>query len=182
MRLIGIRPYRCHQCCERFFTGKPKQRQDEPAPVRKEISLAHDLADAHRSTLRGAGARVGGGDEKQGFVPHGQVSCSRICDGSGTRTAVRDVADTKQEGAYQHCLRHEIHEQLAAAIARLPRHEQQVLALYYYEELTMKDVGRLLGVGESRVSQIHSMALLTLRRRLARSHGGTPAPRLHRNA
>jgi hypothetical protein len=90
MRLIGIRPYRCHQCCERFFTGKPKQRQDEPAPVRKEISLAHDLADAHRSTLRGAGARVGGGDEKQGFVPHGQVSCSRICDGSGTRTAVHN--------------------------------------------------------------------------------------------
>jgi RNA polymerase sigma factor for flagellar operon FliA len=94
--------------------------------------------------------------------------------GERAHSGGRDLADIKQEGAYQHCLRREIHEQLAAAIARLPRHEQQVLALYYYEELTMKDIGRLLGVGESRVSQIHSMALLTLRRRLARSHGGMP--------
>jgi RNA polymerase sigma factor for flagellar operon FliA len=87
----------------------------------------------------------------------------------------RDVADTRQEGAYQHCLRHEMHRQLTSAIARLPRQEQQVLALYYYEELTMKDIGKLLGVGESRVSQIHSMAVLTLRRRLPRSRAGTPS-------
>jgi RNA polymerase sigma factor FliA len=83
--------------------------------------------------------------------------------------ACRDVPDTRQEGAFQRCLYHEVRHELAAAIARLPRKEQQVLALYYYEELTMSDIGRLLGVGESRVSQIHSMALIALRRRLARS-------------
>lgn len=87
----------------------------------------------------------------------------------------RDVPDTGQEGAYQRCLRHEIHQQLTSAIARLPHQEQQVLALYYYEELTMKDIGKLLGVGESRISQIHSMAVLTLRRRLSRSRTGTPS-------
>jgi RNA polymerase sigma factor for flagellar operon FliA len=52
---------------------------------------------------------------------------------------------------------------LADAIAKLPEREQQVLSLYYQEELTMKEVGAVLGVGESRVSQIHSMAVARLR-------------------
>jgi RNA polymerase sigma factor for flagellar operon FliA len=42
-----------------------------------------------------------------------------------------------------------------------------VLSLYYFEELTMKEVGMALGVGESRVSQIHSMAVVRLRARMA---------------
>jgi RNA polymerase sigma factor for flagellar operon FliA len=41
-----------------------------------------------------------------------------------------------------------------------------VLALYYFEELTMKEVGEVLGVGESRVSQIHSQALVHIKSRL----------------
>ena len=52
---------------------------------------------------------------------------------------------------------------LARAIAQLPPREQQVLALYYQEELTMKEAGAVLGVGESRVSQIHSLAVVRLR-------------------
>lgn len=56
---------------------------------------------------------------------------------------------------------------LASAIAELPEREQQVLALYYQEELTMKEVGLVLGVGESRVSQVHSMAITRLRAILA---------------
>jgi RNA polymerase sigma factor for flagellar operon FliA len=52
---------------------------------------------------------------------------------------------------------------LAKAIAQLPAREQQVLALYYQEELTMKETGEVLGVGESRVSQIHSLAVARLR-------------------
>lgn len=50
------------------------------------------------------------------------------------------------------------------------------MALYYYEELTMKDIGAVLGVGESRVSQIHAMALLDLRRKLARPLAGGTQP------
>ena len=48
----------------------------------------------------------------------------------------------------------------------MPEKEQRVLALYYYEELTMKEVGAVLGIGESRVSQIHSLAMVRLRARL----------------
>ena len=57
-------------------------------------------------------------------------------------------------------------ELLARAVADLPEKEQQVLALYYFEELTMKEVGAVLGIGESRVSQIHSLAVSRLRARL----------------
>lgn len=65
------------------------------------------------------------------------------------------------------CLRSEMKGLLARAIEDLPEKERQVLALYYFEELTMKEVGAVLGVGESRVSQIHSMAVIRLRARLA---------------
>ncbi len=61
------------------------------------------------------------------------------------------------------CMQGERKQLLADAIAQLPQREQQVLALYYQEELTMKEVGAVLGVGESRVSQIHSAAVTRLR-------------------
>jgi RNA polymerase sigma factor for flagellar operon FliA len=65
------------------------------------------------------------------------------------------------------CLQGERKQILADAIAELPEREQQVLALYYQEELTMKEVGAVLGVGESRVSQIHSVAVARLRAALS---------------
>jgi RNA polymerase sigma factor for flagellar operon FliA len=57
-------------------------------------------------------------------------------------------------------------ELLGRAISDLPEKEQQVLSLYYFEELTMKEVGAVLGIGESRVSQIHSLAVVRLRSRM----------------
>jgi len=60
---------------------------------------------------------------------------------------------------------------LAETIRLLPENERQVLTLYYYEELTMKEVGEVLAVGESRVSQIHSSALARLRGWAARQAG-----------
>ncbi len=65
-------------------------------------------------------------------------------------------------------------ELLARAIEELPEKERQVLALYYFEELTMKEVGAVLGVGESRVSQIHSMAVTRLRARLMEQNQAPP--------
>lgn len=56
---------------------------------------------------------------------------------------------------------------LAQAITQLPERERLVLALYYDEELNLKEIGQVLGVSESRVSQIHSQAALRLRARMA---------------
>ena len=52
------------------------------------------------------------------------------------------------------------------AMNSLEEKERQVMALYYLEELNMKEVGAVLGIGESRVSQLHSLALVRLRARL----------------
>jgi len=61
------------------------------------------------------------------------------------------------------CLRGELKEKLAAAIEGLPERERLVMTLYYYEELTMREIGVALGVVESRVSQIHSSGVVHLR-------------------
>lgn len=70
------------------------------------------------------------------------------------------------------CLKGEMKQRLADAIDELPEKERMVLTLYNYEELTMKEIGLTLGVVESRVSQIHSSAVLRLRTALASLHGG----------
>jgi RNA polymerase sigma factor for flagellar operon FliA len=64
------------------------------------------------------------------------------------------------------CLRSEMKSHLVQAMDSLEARERRVLALYYAEELTMKEVGAVLGIGESRVSQIHSAAVVRLRSRL----------------
>ena len=65
------------------------------------------------------------------------------------------------------CLRGELQQELAKAIERLPQRERLVMTLYYYEEMTMKEIGLALGVVESRVSQIHSSAVIRLRQELS---------------
>jgi RNA polymerase sigma factor FliA len=71
-----------------------------------------------------------------------------------------------EEDPYQEALRGEMTSLLDKAIGELAARERDVIALYHFEELTMKQVGAILGIGESRVSQIHSAALLRLRARL----------------
>ncbi len=60
----------------------------------------------------------------------------------------------------------ELRETLADAISRLPEREKLVVTLYYYEELTLREIGEVLGVTESRVSQLHTKAILRLKARL----------------
>ena len=60
----------------------------------------------------------------------------------------------------------ELKDRVADAIARLPEREKLVIALYYYENLTLREIGEVLGVTESRISQLHTKAVLRLRSRL----------------
>ncbi len=66
----------------------------------------------------------------------------------------------------QHYAWKELRVRMTEALAGLTEREQQVLSLYYFEELTMKEIGLVLGVTESRVSQIHTQAVLKLKTRL----------------
>ncbi len=59
----------------------------------------------------------------------------------------------------------ELKDRLADAIESLPERERLVIALYYYENLTLREIGEVLGVTESRVSQLHTKAVIGLRSR-----------------
>jgi RNA polymerase sigma factor for flagellar operon FliA len=61
----------------------------------------------------------------------------------------------------------ELKDRLAEAIESLPDRERLVIALYYYETLTLREIGEVLGVTESRVSQLHTKAVLGMRSHLA---------------
>lgn len=65
--------------------------------------------------------------------------------------------------------RDEVKRLLIDAIKELPPREKEVIALYYYEELTLKEIGLVLGVTESRVSQLHSKAVIRLKAKLHRN-------------
>jgi RNA polymerase sigma factor for flagellar operon FliA len=73
------------------------------------------------------------------------------------------VPGRPEEDPLFRCLRGELEERLAEAIAKLPDRERLVMTLYYYEEMTMREIGLALGVVESRVSQVHASAVSHLR-------------------
>lgn len=87
-------------------------------------------------------------------------------DGRITGEPESNASPNPEESVQQGALR----TALAAAIDQLPERERMVLSLYYDEELNLKEIGLVLGVSESRVSQIHSQAAMRLRARLADWH------------
>jgi RNA polymerase sigma factor for flagellar operon FliA len=76
---------------------------------------------------------------------------------------IEDIDGPNPQDALQQT---ELREALGEAIARLPEREKLVVTLYYYEELTLREIGEVLGVTESRVSQLHTKAILRLKSRL----------------
>jgi RNA polymerase sigma factor FliA len=87
-------------------------------------------------------------------------------DDSGVEDQMSGVAIRPEEDPFNVTLRSEMRTFLSEAVDELDEKERQVLALYYLEELTMKEVGMIMNIGESRVSQIHTAALIGLRARL----------------
>jgi RNA polymerase sigma factor for flagellar operon FliA len=88
----------------------------------------------------------------------------------GDQIALIDTIEDEQGPNPQSALAEtEIKEAIGEAIARLPEREKLVVTLYYYEELTLREIGEVLGVTESRVSQLHTKAILRLKARLAGS-------------
>jgi len=91
--------------------------------------------------------------------------------GTGDQVALIDtIEDTHGQAPTTALDRSEMKEMVADSISRLPEREKLVITLYYYEELTLREIGEVLGVTESRVSQLHTKAILRLKARLS----GTP--------
>jgi RNA polymerase sigma factor for flagellar operon FliA len=92
------------------------------------------------------------------------------------------VAGSPEDDPLFQCLKGERRQRLIDAIEGLPEKEKMVLSLYYYEELTMKEIGLTLGVVESRVSQIRSSAVVRLRAALGGDMSKKPARQVPRPA
>lgn len=88
-------------------------------------------------------------------------------DGSPVRI-MDTVEDTNTPDPVTMAIFEEKKKLISEAINKLPERERLVIALYYYEGLTLKEIGKVLGVSESRVSQMHTKAILRLRGRLSR--------------
>ncbi len=90
-----------------------------------------------------------------------------LSDSSGDQVSLLDtIRDPQAMDPAQELDATEMKDRLADAIARLPEREKLVVALYYYENLTLREIGEVLGVTESRVSQLHTKAILRLKARL----------------
>ena len=96
-----------------------------------------------------------------------------VSGGEGDQVALIDTLEDERAPDPQNSLSvTEQKEMLAEAIARLPDREKLVVTLYYYEELTLREIGEVLSVTESRVSQLHTKAILRLKAHL--SVAGSP--------
>jgi RNA polymerase sigma factor for flagellar operon FliA len=90
-----------------------------------------------------------------------------VSDASGDKVSLLDTLEDPDAPDPQQLLdKSELKDRLAEAIAALPEREKLVIGLYYYENLTLREIGEVLGVTESRISQLHTKAVLRLKSRL----------------
>ena len=90
-----------------------------------------------------------------------------VSDSSGDQVSLLDtLTDDRSPDPATVMDQTDLKDRVADAIARLPEREKLVVALYYYENLTLREIGEVLGVTESRVSQLHTKAVLRLKSRL----------------
>lgn len=89
--------------------------------------------------------------------------------GEDGKTTVADIIEDKKNRSAQEMLeKEEIKKELTEILKELNEKERMVISLYYYEEITLKEIGKVMDVSESRVSQIHSKAVLKMRAKLAK--------------
>jgi len=142
-----------------------KLRRDVDATIAR---LRHEL---HREPSEGEiagalGVTEPAYDQMLDQIRAAEVVMVRPLEVNAGDSSVLDVAFDPDEGPHLQLERAEMREHLAQAIAELPERERHILSLYYQEELTLAEIGAVIGVGESRVSQLRTQAVARLRTRL----------------
>ncbi|MBZ5523815.1 MAG: FliA/WhiG family RNA polymerase sigma factor [Acidobacteriia bacterium] len=85
-----------------------------------------------------------------------------------------DNLPSNDESPFQFCNRRERWQRMKERIAQLKPRQRDVLSMYYFEEMGLKEIGHRLGVGEARISQIHQEAIRMLRRKAENEERGMP--------
>jgi len=150
-----------------------KAKQLEEAYATLEVKLGRPATDAE--VAKRLEIKV---EELDSMV--GEVSIATIMsldadtsgDDSESSTSLGDyLADANNEDVEQILAKQEMKDLIGTRMSELPEKEQLVLVLYYYEELTLKEIGEILDVTESRVCQIHTKAILRLKGKIERHEG-----------
>ncbi len=121
-------------------------------PTEEEIAreLGLDIAGYHEWLVEIRGLNVGSLE-------------SAPPDEDNNRDLLRFIADDEEDWPSRQLERSELQRLLAATIARMPEIEKTVLSLYYYEEMTLREISKIIRLHESRISQLKSQAVLRLR-------------------
>jgi RNA polymerase sigma factor for flagellar operon FliA len=145
-----------------------------PRGVRRELEAARErlrLTLGHEPSLADLAAAIGSDEKRLGktivrintIESTSPLSCGEHVDEAQLPAVFVPAEPERPDHAYE---RTEVQQRVRAAIETLPPRERRVICLYYYEEVTMKEIGAELGVNESRVSQLHARALRRLREAL----------------
>jgi len=92
------------------------------------------------------------------------------------------VADTTEDGPAEQASRHELKHVVLARLKELPEIQRKVLALYYGEDLHLREIAEVFGLTESRICQIHSQAILAIRSYVQRFESGMARPAVARTS
>jgi RNA polymerase sigma factor for flagellar operon FliA len=142
---------------------------------RRELEAARETLRrelGHEPSMADLAAKVGTDEKRLGrtivriatIESTSPLATSETVDEACLPTALVPSEPEAPDAAYE---RNETEERVRQAIASLPPREQKVIGLYYYGEVTMKEIGAEIGVNESRVSQLHARAIKRLRLVLA---------------
>jgi RNA polymerase sigma factor for flagellar operon FliA len=151
--------------------------------VRRELEAAREklrLALGHEPSIADLAAEIGADEKRLGktivrittIESTSPLSCGDHVDEGQLPAVLAPSEPERPDSAYE---RTEVKDRVRGAIAGLPPRERRVICLYYYGEVTMKEIGAELGVNESRVSQLHARALRRLRDALGSDLSPAPA-------
>jgi RNA polymerase sigma factor FliA len=132
------------------------------APTEAEVARGMSLSPAQYEELL---ARI---------RPATFVCLDAVCTGDGEDggSVGEVVADSSTDGPVEQASRNELKDIILERLKTLPANQRKVLALYYGEDLTLREIAQVLGITESRVCQIHSQAILSVRAYVTRLEEG----------
>ncbi len=149
-RSVRAKARRIEQAMASFESDEGRSPNEEELADRSAMDLEElraTLGQIARGGILGLDEMVGSGEGYEGVSVGDTVADDRLGPGGQFEAS-------------------EVRQILAASILALPERERTVLGLYYYESMTLAEIGTILGVSESRVCQIHGKAVLQLRSRL----------------